>query len=166
MTTVSPINSYGNYLPLEFQLPDDIQEFKELVAKRERITSSIVNLKETGQYENRELQTSQQFFSINAPSQPVVTRYTFRKVIDIGALVVPGTKSVAHNLPVNSNYIFTRIYAVARKTSAPLWAPIPWADGTSTATITVDNTNVNIITSGAAFTGFDQCYAIIEYIKG
>ena len=166
--TFAPINSYGNYLPLEFQIPSDDREFKEAIAQRERLTSSIVNLKETAQYETTEFQTGQQFFSIVPAGVQRQTRYTFRKVINFGSLPNAATKSVAHGIPANGNYRFTRIYATATDPTGVQFIPIPYATPTvaDAISILIDATNVNITTGSATWTAFTECYVVLEYIKG
>jgi hypothetical protein len=167
MSSFLPANSYGLYLPLDFEIPDADSEFKEAVAQRERLTSSTVNIKENAQYELSELQSCQQWFSIQTGSNPRQTRYGFRKVIDFGAITSPGLKSVAHGLAgITNTWIFTDIKAVARNPTSSLWIPIPWYDGTNNIMIYVDAVNVNIQTNTAAFAGYTQCYVVLEYLKG
>lgn len=168
--TYGPQNTISSYLPLDFQLPDADSEFKELVAKRERLTSSIVNVKENGNYDTQELLTAQQWFSIAPAGQPKTLRYTFRKVINFGAMpAVAGTKSVAHGITgVTNTWIFTKIQAVARNPTASFWIPIPYviAGSTDNAGIYVDAVNVNIQVNSASYAPYTQCYVVLEYIKG
>jgi hypothetical protein len=162
--TFGPSNTVSTYLPPEFQLTGEMQDIVDLIAQRERQTASIVNIKENANYQNLETLTAQQWFSTNAAGQPKVPRYTFRKVIDFGALpAAAGAKSVAHGISaVNANFIFTKISAVARNPAVPFWLPIPYVipGGTDHAT------NVNIQVATATYAAYTQCYVVLEYIKG
>lgn len=165
--TYGPLNAQSSYLPTEFDLSGEEQEILYLIAERERMTASIVNLKESGQYENLELLSGQQFFStstgINKP------RYTFRKVINFGTLPNAATKSVAHGISVNNNFIFTRIYGIATDQAAPFFIPLPYintgAPGDSVE-LWADATNVNIKTTTANYIAYTITYVVLEYIKG
>lgn len=83
--TIAPSNTQSSYLPAEFQVEGDEQFFRQLIAERERITSSIVNIKENAQYEKRELLSAQQWFSSNN-NGAIKTNYAYRTSFDLVAL--------------------------------------------------------------------------------
>lgn len=165
--TYGPVNAQGSYLPIEFDLSGEEHEMRYLISERERTTASVVNIKENGQYETVELLSAQQWFStttgINKP------RYTFRKVVNFGALPNAAVKSVAHGITVNNNFIFTRIYGIATDQTNQVFIPLPYintgAPGDSVE-LWADATNVNIETTTANYITYAICYVVLEYIKG
>ena len=165
--TYGPNNTISSYLPIEFQIEGEEDFVRELIAERERLTASIVNIKENGNYETLEMLTAQQWFSVTVDPTPRKTRYTFRKVINFGALPNAATKSVPHGINVTASTIFTRIYATATNPNTG-FVPIPFvnvlapADGIE---IYVDPVNVNIVTTTANWVGYTICYVVLEYIK-
>lgn len=84
--TFGPINTITTYLPPEFQVEGEEQFFRQLIAERERLTSSILNIAESGSYELKEQLSKQQWFSTNVAGQPLITRYGYRTTIDLVAL--------------------------------------------------------------------------------
>lgn len=84
--TFGPANTISSYLPLEFQMEGDEEYVRELIAERERLTASILNIKENANYEKRELLSAQQWFSTNVAGQPLKPRYGFRTTADLVAL--------------------------------------------------------------------------------
>lgn len=163
-----PANSQSSYLPLEFELPKDEREMRELVSKRERLTANIVNIKENGNYELNEILTAQQWFNPVNNLNTQQKLYTFRKVINFGVLPNAGTKSVAHNIAVTNKTVFTKIIGTATNPAVQS-VPLPYvnvgtpADGVE---LWLDPTNVNIKTTTANWIGFITVYIILEYIKG
>jgi hypothetical protein len=172
--TFSPVNTQSSYLPVAFQLPKEDDMFYDFISKRERLTASILNVKENGQYETQEYLTAQQWF--NTSTAGLTKRYTFRKVIDFGALPNASAKSVAHGLVLDdganpSTWFFTKIYATAYDPSigAEKIISIPYYDivGVAIANpigIFGDQTNVTITTTSNR-TNFTRCYVTLEYMK-
>ena len=163
--TLAPNNSQSSYLPVEFALPKDEKDFIDFINKRERLTASIVNIKENGNYENNEILSGQQWFAVSF--NPRKNRYTFRTVVNFGPLPNAGTSSQPHNIEVTDTTIFTRIYATATSPTVE-FIPIPYVNVTTPTDgveIYVDATNVNIITTTANYVGFTTCYVVLEYIK-
>lgn len=177
MTTQSPQRSEFPWLPIEFQLPNGENEIRDVIAERERSTADIVNLKENALYEIEEILTAQQWFKA-ADNQE--KRYTYRKVINFGALPDTTTKTVVHNIPVRAaattyagdpGTIFTKIYGVAThptNTDPAIKAlPIPYVDPATAANgiqLYVTDTNVVIITA-ANYSAYTTCYVVLEYIQ-
>lgn len=98
----SPINSIANYLPTEFDLPKDNDQFYDFISKRERLTANIVNVKESSQYERRELLTAQQWLS-SVNNGAIKTNYGYRLTFDLvslnGGNIPNGVTTL--NLPTN-----------------------------------------------------------------
>jgi hypothetical protein len=83
--TFGPINTQSPYLPPEQDFPEDNKLFREILSNRERITATILNIKENAQYEKREIITGQQWFS-SVVSGAIKTIYIYRLSFDLVAL--------------------------------------------------------------------------------
>ncbi len=176
--TFAPSNALSSYLPVDFDLPREQGGMHDFVNKRERLTATILNIKENGNYENSELLTAQQWFSTQAAGVTRQTRYSFRKVIDFGALPNNAVKSVAHGLTLDdgvnpSTWFFTKINGTAfdptqgaEKAICIDGAYYDLVAGVITGPINlyVDQTNVNITTTSNR-TNFTRCYVTLEYLK-
>lgn len=95
--TFGPANSQSSFLPVEFDITSNDQLFRELIAKRERLTATLLNIKENAQYETIELLTGQQWFTNNTTGA-TRTSYVFRLTFDLVALnggnIGPGTTTL------------------------------------------------------------------------
>lgn len=163
--TFAPINSQSSYLPVEFALPKDGKDFIDFINKRERLTASIVNIKENGNYENNEILSGQQWFATSFT--PRKNRYTYRTVVDFGPLPNASTGTKPHNISVTQTTIFTKILATATNPSTK-FIPLPYVNVTTPTDgveIWVDATNVNIKTTTANYIAFTTCYVVLEYLK-
>lgn len=83
--TYGPQYSESPYIPPEYEIPKDEKLFRELIEKRERLTATVVNLKENAQYEMVEVSTGQQWFS-SPSSGAIVSKNTLRITFDLVAL--------------------------------------------------------------------------------
>lgn len=96
-----PFYSDAPYLPPEVEYTTG-DKFQESQIKRERLTASILNIKENAQYEKRELLTGQQWFSFTR-DMSIVTNYTFRLTFDLvalnGGVITTGATTI--NLPTD-----------------------------------------------------------------
>lgn len=167
MNTFGPVNTQSSYLPTDFTLPGDWDRCGELIAKRERLTARIINVKENGQYELNEILSGQQYFSTDPLGTPRRPRYVFRTIVNFGALPSTTTKTVAHNIAITPLTIFTHIYGTATNPNTK-FIPIPYINtGTpgDSVEIWVDATNVNIKTTSANYIAFTTVYVVLEYIK-
>lgn len=173
MSLLGP-GSYGQYLPIEFDVPPNMNfsQFMELFSKRHREIASLVNGRTDGHFDTVERQNNEQFFNNEATRVNFRTRYVFRKVLDIVALnagnVGSGaTVTVAHGI---SNIVTpTRIYGTATGLVGGItttYFPLPFASATANRNIEIylDNTNVTVI-NGAGQPALTQCYVIFEYTK-
>jgi hypothetical protein len=167
--TFGPANSRSSYLPTEFQVEGDEQFFRQLIAERERLTASILNIKEIAQYELQELLSGKQYFSTQAASLPRINRYGFRTTIDLVALNGGPIGAGATNLVLTTTTIPPAINGAT--IPLPSWGSATTATGVfifindpqvfvrftpSTQTITITNnfgSNLN------------QCYFVLEYLK-
>lgn len=148
-------------------------EFKEfLVRMRQSINdvALVVNIKDSGYYYPQEFVNGQVFFpnpSLNSTtSQAPIPRQVFRKVINFGALPDTASTSVPHELTIDANFSFTRIYGCATNPSTS-FIPIPYVTITASADniqLDVDSTFVTITTESDR-SAYTTCYVILEYIK-
>jgi len=176
--TFGPANSQSSYLPPQFEIPKTIEGIHEFVNKRERLTGTILNVKENGNYENNEILSAQQWFSVEPAGSAIKTRYAFRKVIDFGPLPNNTIKSVPHGLTLDdgvnpSTWFFTEINGTAfdptqgaEKAISINGAYYDLVAGNITDPINlyVDSTNVNITTTSNR-TNFTRCYVTLNYLK-
>lgn len=148
-------------------------ELKRLLVQLYQNLNDVVlalNSKDTGIYSEQEFLTGQTFFPSNSlnstTSQSPTERQAFRKVINFGALPNATTKSVPHNIDIQSGYSFTRIYGTAT-TPTNSFIPLPYASTTAlneNISLTVDGTNITIVT-GINRSSYTICYVCLEYIK-
>jgi hypothetical protein len=164
--TLGPANSQTSYLPIEFDIPDDEKLARELITKRERLTATVLNVKEIGQYELVELLSAQQWFSTKAAGVTKQPRYGYRKVFDMvalnsGANIPVGLTSFRHNITGITTPL--RIFGTAM-VAGPKYLPLPYASATNAnIEIYFDNLNVNINNNfGSALT---MCYITFDYTK-
>ena len=110
--TIGPANAQTAFLPIEFQIEGEESFFRTLISERERLTASIVNVKEIAQYEKRELLSGQQWFTSNVGGA-LVAKYGYRTTCDlvalnggnIGAGVTVLTLTSSTVPPAISNYV-------------------------------------------------------------
>lgn len=170
----------GLFLPNTYSF--DIQELqgadiKSLVVQLYQNVNSILlalNLKDTGYYVEDEYLNGQLFFPnpANAPSvnTPATYRQVFRKTINFGALPNTATKNVAHGIDFGSLPTVTkgtRLYGCATNPATGMIIPLPFASSTALAScisLSADPTNI-IITTGADYSAYTNCFVIIELIK-
>ncbi len=83
---IGPANSQTVYLPPEIQVSEDPKLMNELIAKRERLTSTCLNLREIAQYPTVEVRTGQQWLSVNAVGQTTQPQNGYRLTFDLVAM--------------------------------------------------------------------------------
>lgn len=171
---IGPSNSQSVFLPPEVQFGSDPQQMNELLAKRERLTATCVNLREISQYSTSEIRTGQSWFNtsqVNETSQP---RQGFRLTFDLVAMnagisIPTGATSftltsstVPAAIQIATGLIPTDGYGACTTTTNFYFINDPlvfvrmnnWTNASQIITIT-NNT-------GSALT---QAYFVFEYIK-
>lgn len=170
--TGSFISSTNVWDPSEIYASNLSPELKEILVRMYQnlgLMSGNINLKDTGYYPTQEFVNGQLFYpnptNSSATSAYPAYRQVYRTVVNFGALPNAGAKTVAHNIPVNIGYTFTRIYATATQPNT-FFIPIPYSSATliNNIEIFVDPTNVTIVTA-IDYSAYTVCYAILEYIK-
>lgn len=155
-------------------------EFKELLVRMYMDLNRIalaLNKKESGLYVTmpREFVDGNQWFSnplYNSTTAVVpALRNEFRTVINFGALpngAVSTTKSVAHNISINTGFTFTRIYGVASDSTGLQYIPLPFASPVITDAIALSVTSTNVVVTVDAtknYSNYTVCYIVLEYLK-
>jgi hypothetical protein len=152
-------------------------DFKELLVRLYQNINNIalaLNIKDVGYYSTNEFLNGQLFFpNPNAADNSVQSstyRQVYRTVVNFGALPNTGSKSVVHNIDIDtvtpSIYSFTRIYGAASKTDQTAFIPLPYASPTLNLNIQVDITPTQVtITTDFDYSGYETSYIVLEYIK-
>lgn len=171
----------GSFVPLtDFfnvqriaQVNVNSDEFKDLIVQLYRSVgdiASVLNVKDTGYYLEDELISGQLFPPDTTLSsmtqQKPVDRPVFRKTINFGTLPNAGSTSVAHGLDLTNTALqVTRFYGAATDPTTGL-IPLPFSSPTLNENIKLeaDNTNV-IITTGIDYSGYTECWVVLEYLK-
>lgn len=144
-------------------------EFKELLVRLYQQINNIataLNLKDTGMYFPQEIVNGQTFF----PTDVVdfnTNRTVYRTLVITGALANAGTTATAHNIEVDANTTWTRIYGAATKRSVAYdGIPLPYASPTLNQNISVhvDATFV-YITTAIDYSAYTTSFVVLEYLK-
>jgi hypothetical protein len=146
-------------------------QFKELLVRLYMFISNMntmLNLKETGQYQLQELLNSQQWFidpQTNSPSNPQ-SRFDFRTTVLCGALPNTGTSVTPHNIGFTDQFTITRLYGAATDHTGLNYINLSYASPVPANNIELraDGTNV-YITTGSNRTNFDYSLVVLEYLK-
>lgn len=166
--TFTPQTGFDNFLPEDIILPEDDKEKNLVLTDYFKNMVPLLNAKEIGIYNDLEILNGETWFNTaNRQNR----RNGYRTVVDFGVLPNATVKSVAHNITVASTTSFTHIYATATDPTAVFPAifsvSIPYVNVATPGDdieINVDDTNVNIRTSTANWTGFTTCYVVLEYL--
>lgn len=178
---VTNATKYGSFVPTTnvwdvaeiYRIEDLKPEFRELLVRLYQnlnLMSLSLNTRDAAYYNTDEFVNGQVFFPNPALSSQTTTMPTFRQVlrlvVNFGALPNTGTKTVAHNIPINSQYTFTRIYGAASDTTGLNYIPLPYASPVlaNNIELSVDATNV-IVTTGSNRSNFNVTYIILEYLR-
>ena len=146
------------------------KEFKDVLVRLYQNLNNIalsVNIRDAGYYDQTEFINGQLFFPdpslVSTSSQTPEYRQVFRKVVNFGALPNSSAKSVAHDLTINANVSFTRIYGAASDPIGFKYIPLPYA-GSGQISIDIDSTNVTVTTTSAR-SSYTTTYIVLEYLK-
>ena len=168
--TFAPLNSNSTYLPGEFELPQG-ELLRDFISKRERLTASIINIKENANYQKIELMSGQQWFVLTsaATASNQIPRYGFRVTADLVALnggpIGAGSTNIVLNASTQPSSILGSLYPLPSHGSATsasgvylfLNDPQVYVRFTpSTQTISITNSFGSNLT---------QCYYVFEYLK-
>jgi len=135
---------------------DDKQLLRNIFRKTNELVN-IINTKDTGIFNDEEFFTAQQW---NVGKDQGEQQVLYRKAFDAGALPNIGTLTVAHNLSLDANWDFIKIYGTAKDSTGVQWVPLAHPD----ITIVIDNTNINITTT-SNLSAYTTTRIILEYTK-
>lgn len=150
-----------------YQTDVNSPEFKELIVKLATTMNNIataLNLKTSGLYQNQEFQTGQLLFpsSLTANDQ-LNQRPLFRMVVNFGALPNTSSTSVAHNIVVNAEFTFIKIYGASFDPVGLTAIPIPYVSATPVY-LELTSTDV-VITTTSNMSNYTDTIIVIEYVK-
>ena len=157
-----PISSSGNYTPEDLSIPRTIEELAPFLKSTLEEHSRLINRKDTGQYENVEIQNNQTFYGATPQSK----RYIYRKVINTGTLPNAALATIAHGIAgVAAQFFFTRIYGTAWDPAGLVGISLPNPGPTYPLEAWVDSTNV-YLRSTVNLNAFTISNIVLEYFKG
>jgi hypothetical protein len=166
----APSNSQTAFLSEDFYLPTDNQDLMiEMIAKREALTASILNVKEIALYDISEILTGQSWFSKRNSTygQSSVRRIAYRRVFDLVALnggpILTGSTQISISPIISSITVATKSYGAAT-IAGPKYVFLPSADISIIFDNSIPTSQKIIITNGLAGS-LIQCYYTIEYLK-
>jgi len=141
-------------------------EFKELLVRLYQNINNIanvLNIKTTGYYINVETNSSNQYYNLANPTDPLNQRAGFICTVDIGALA-SGITSVNHGLSVTNTWKWMKIYGAATNSATPVGYPLPFA-GASGNNIEVAVTATQVVINNQSGNTFTDATVILEYVK-
>ena len=155
--TASSNDLLESYLPVYDTVPEEWESARQFLVENMKRISNIVNAREIGFYLEDELLSGKQFFPTKdggaTAEQKQQNRDIFRKVIDMGAIVV-GANSVAHGITFDDKFSLIQNYVSCTNSvtfnAATYVAP----------EVNIDVTNVTFTSPQA----YDRAYCIIEYL--
>ena len=179
MNTFGPANSLTAFLNPEFQVEGDEEYIRQIIAERERLTATILNVKEIAQYELRELMDGQQWFNPGTSQSSSTTstrqpRYGFRTTFDLvafnGGVAIPvgattftlTATTIPPLIPFANSLIPTDGYGAATNANGFFFINDPLLFvRTNVMTPLLQQVTITNNT-GADLT---QCYWVYEYLK-
>jgi len=170
--STSFIGNLGGQLPENYVIPSESETAFIRIRQYLNDMAYSLNRKETGYYIEEETISGQQFVPTFGTSESSSTEYRpiLRKVIDCGTLPNAGTSTTAHGISTTENFSFVKIYGCstdpgASTTNAAI--PLPFINTTTpgdSVELSVDATNVNIVTTTANYTAFTRTWVVLEWI--
>jgi hypothetical protein len=169
-------SQYGAFVPTtniwdpqniyQSNLDPELKEILVRMYQNLNLMANVLNVKETGQYNNAyEIVSSKTWFPNPALTSTTPTSPTDRQVIRKTFLLSlpPGATNLPHGLPVTTSWTFTLIYGTANDTVGFNYYPIASFGGGNSIEIRVDNVNIVLINNTAIT--FNITYIILEYLK-
>lgn len=140
------------YLPVYDSVPEKWEDARVFFTEQLKRISNTVNLREIGWLLDEELLSGKAFIPGTTNNQEY--RSVFRKVIDMGAIVV-GANTVPHGINFDSNFTLIDLWVSGTDSVA-------FSAGTYVAPdVEMDATNI-VFTSPTAY---DRAFAVCEYIQ-
>lgn len=176
---IGPANSQSVFLPSEVQFGSDPERMNELLAKRERLTATCMNLREIAQYQTVEVRTGQSWFGNSPVNQPNQPRQGYRLTFDLVAMNLAEFASPVIGAGATTLTLTASTVPAAIQISAAL-TPTDGYGACTNATrfyfidhplVFVDtniwtNTSQTITITNNTGSDLTQAYFVFEYIKG
>jgi len=162
MTSFRPDFTLGNFIPENYTIPQNKEEFELFLKNVLEKQSRLINRKDTGQYETVETQNNQTY----PGATPQAKRNIFRKIISTGTLPnAAPSAGIPHGIAgVANTWMFTRIYGFAMNPATPLWIPMPNAGPLYQVQIEIGAVNI-VLTTAVNLNAFTTSYVVLEYYK-
>jgi hypothetical protein len=173
---------YGSYIPTTqvwdvseiYETEVTSPQFKELIVRLYQninAQSMSINGRSSGMYDTSEFVNGHTYFPNPALNSTTAKspqeRQVFRKVINFGALLNAGEKTVAHGITITDDITFTHIYGTANDPINHYYLPLPYASPAAlneNIKLKVVGNNVSV-TTGDDRTGYTVTYIVLEYLK-
>lgn len=163
MTTYQPSNSRNAFLKTTDIIPKDPEDLSNHITHSYTEMAQAINVREIAQYDEQEILTGQQFFTIGNNQKK---KYTYRKAFSFGSINAGATKPIPHGI---TNLVqFTRIYGTCITSGPTTYRPIPYASVTAANAcieVYVDNSGNIQIVNGAAASNITSGIVVLEYLK-
>lgn len=162
---MTSFNNEASFLKTSIIFSEDPSQMLYNLTKFSNDTGNAVNIRDIGLYLTSEQVCGQQYFISGDNS---ATRSVYRKVFDLGALIV-GINDFATGITPTPTF-FTRMYGVFQD-GATTWGPIPFvstaAIGNQISMYVLDVAGVQTlrVTVGATAMVPTAAIAVLEYVK-
>ena len=159
-----------SYLPTYDTCPENWEEARPFFVEQLKAHANSINAKEIGFFLDQELLSGKAFIpGVNIASEGGSSqqfRSILRKVIVTGTLPNNTTKSVAHGITFDANFSLIDMWLAATDPTNLKAFGLSYWDNTNSSSITVnmDSTNVNIVTKNN-YSTYTRSYVVIEYIQ-
>jgi len=123
-------------------------------------TTNFLNSKSIGIYSNQIIPSGKQIY-VSSQSYDVL-----RTTVVFGSLPNAATKSMAHNLSVNSSFRILNLYLAANNTTDLKYFCLQYYSiAPGDIVLSMDATNV-IVTTASDYSSYNQCLVVIEFAVG
>lgn len=160
--TFNPPNTLAPFIYTSTYFPEDFQQFRIKFLEIFNDLANTTNTRDNGIFDLTEFMTGQKWFT---SGNPLVKRFTFRRVYQLGAIAAGVTLATAHGL-TGSPLVFTYIGGTAI-TDVIDQRPMPYSSVTAVnqqIEINCDTTNITVI-NGAAAPNITSALVVVEYLK-
>ena len=146
---------FESYLPVYDVIPDKWEDARQSLVEHLKKISNAVNVRTIGFLLDEELLSGQAFIpGVTIPgNNPSEFRQVFRKVIDLGALVI-GANVVAHGITFDANFTLIDLWVSATNSGTLMAQVITNND------VIMDATNITVTSASA----YDRAFAFVEYL--
>lgn len=156
---------FDSFVPVYDVMPEEWEDARQFLVEQLKKISNAVNIREIGFFLDEELLSGKQMFP--GTTNPQTFRSVFRKVVNFGALPGNATKSVPHGITLQPGFAVLSLWAGATNPGAPFAFQIPFASNfpNENVSLSMDSTNVTIITSDVNYNVYTRVFVTIEYIQ-